>query len=337
MHLPKVFETIQGQKRVITQIWQAYSQNRLPSSFIFFGQEGIGKFLFAKKLSQLLLCKENGCEHCQYCKWIQNDTHPDMKILSTSSTQGISTDAVKSFLQEMQLQPMYGNYRIGIVLHEDGNLNHFGQNALLKTLEEPSEHRMLIIIAQSVSTLLDTILSRCVTLQFQPIDDELIRKKANLIFPKYDEDTLSTIVLLSQGSFQRVLDFEEKSFRQIISQLRPWFIELKEFPPLVSKSIEALSKSREHAKTLLLYLLLISRAAYTENHISSNFAQKLWKDLAGVTPAYENLVTFSEYILSALEYIERNYSVRMTVEDLSIKARELFFSMPDYESPAAKI
>lgn len=158
-------------------------RSRLPHAVLLHGCTGIGKFQFARALSQSLLCATptadgHACGACQSCHWFQENAHPDFRLLTpeiegefdsdTETTKkkakkktNIAISQVRDLNDFMHLTGHQAHgYRV-ILVHPAETLNLSSANALLKMLEEPTENVIFILVAHQIHQLLPTILSRC--------------------------------------------------------------------------------------------------------------------------------------------------------------------------------
>ena len=180
---------IQGHDVVVEQFRRALGRRRLASSFLFTGPEGIGKRTFATKFAQSLLCQERSaaaldpCGHCPSCAQVAASTHPD--LLLVAKPEGKSEIPVALLIGDLEdrmreglchdigLKPFMGGRRVAIIDDAD-YLNEEGANSLLKTLEEPPPHSVLILIGTSPAKQLPTIRSRCQLVRFQPLTVDMV-------------------------------------------------------------------------------------------------------------------------------------------------------------------
>jgi DNA polymerase-3 subunit delta' len=147
---------------------------------LFVGPEGVGKKTFARKLAQALLCerapeaKLDPCEQCPSCLQIQAGTHPDLlQAARPEDKHELPIRVIRDLCLDLGLKPMHGTRRVAIVDDAD-DLNDEAANAFLKTLEEPPDGSVLILIGTSAEVQLDTIVSRCRVVRFDPLPaDEL--------------------------------------------------------------------------------------------------------------------------------------------------------------------
>jgi DNA polymerase-3 subunit delta' len=150
-------------------VWQRLLQRfpQLGHGLLFYGKQGCGKQQFAAQFAKWLLCTEKshqtGCGHCHHCAWLAAGTHPQLKVISAEfdekkhSYGSIKVDQIReinSFVQQK-----VDGWRV-LLLYPAENLNTAAANALLKTLEEPGERVVLILISDSALKLPATIRSR---------------------------------------------------------------------------------------------------------------------------------------------------------------------------------
>jgi len=160
--------------------WQrlnAYlAAQRLPQALLIHGADGIGKTHLAEIFAQKLLCKNPGpfaCGDCAGCRLFLAGTHPDfLRIEPAERGKPIAVDAVRHLIANLSLKPQYGGYRI-IVFCSAHQLNISAANALLKTLEEPGENTVMLLLTDTPSILPATIFSRCQRLAI-PLPDNTV-------------------------------------------------------------------------------------------------------------------------------------------------------------------
>lgn len=138
---------------------------RLPHALLLGGPAGTGKLRLATVFAHSLLCQSpsNGypCGHCQGCTLASAGSHPDRFLLAPEEgSKSIKVGQVRDFVEFCARTPQYGGYRVALVAPAD-SMNRNAQNALLKTLEEPGEQTLLILVSDQPSRLLPTVRSRC--------------------------------------------------------------------------------------------------------------------------------------------------------------------------------
>jgi DNA polymerase-3 subunit delta' len=148
----------------IASLRGAYDARRLPHAILIHEAPGSGGDWLAGWAARLVLCSNPGdapCGRCTSCQRAAQGQHPDLALVQPleSSTQ-IRIEQVRELSAELALTSHQGGYKVGILSPAD-TLNRFAANALLKTLEEPPQGTLLLLVATQPSRLPATILSRC--------------------------------------------------------------------------------------------------------------------------------------------------------------------------------
>ncbi|MDD5034782.1 MAG: DNA polymerase III subunit delta' [Methylococcaceae bacterium] len=137
---------------------------RLPQALLIAGREGLGKGLLAEAFAKRLLCRHPGdyaCGQCPSCHLFEAHTHPDfLRVEPEEPGKIIPVDAIRGLIANLALKPQYSGHRV-VVITPAHQMNAASANGLLKTLEEPDEHTLLLLLTDSPENLPATILSRC--------------------------------------------------------------------------------------------------------------------------------------------------------------------------------
>ena len=174
----KVFENIIGNDDAKAYFKKVVADKQLSHSYIFEGPYGVGKNTFALELAKFILCEnkvdEKPCNECSACHMINAGTHPDV-IHIEKDTKVTKVETIReNIVREMDIKPYQSEYKIIIVKSAD-SINIQGQNAMLKTIEEPPAYGIIILVCENLASLLPTIKSRCIVVRFNPINKEQMR------------------------------------------------------------------------------------------------------------------------------------------------------------------
>jgi DNA polymerase-3 subunit delta' len=194
------FSEIIGQDRAIAVLRRSISMQRVAHAYLFSGIEGCGKKKSALAFVQAVFCgKDEACGVCPSCKKLASGQHPDLHILEPDGAF-IKIDQIRELQKELSYRPFEAPKKACII---DGaeKLNLSSGNALLKTLEEPPGDALMILIAPEPSAVLQTILSRCQPLSFQPLSAELI--EGRLLRDLFPVETARVAATLSGGSLAK--------------------------------------------------------------------------------------------------------------------------------------
>jgi DNA polymerase-3 subunit delta' len=164
-----------GHEWAVDQLDRALRHGRMRHAYLFTGPAQIGKMTLARAFAAALNCTgdQPPCGHCRACTLIAKDAHPDVTIVESDGGT-LKIDQIRALQQMLALRPYEARYRVAILrrFHE---ARPTAQDALLKTLEEPSPNTVLILTANAADGLLPTIISRCQPLHLRPLPVETVR------------------------------------------------------------------------------------------------------------------------------------------------------------------
>jgi DNA polymerase-3 subunit delta' len=146
-----------------SQLEQAWKAGRLPHSLLIVSPLGLGAQALAHWSAALVLCDEAHapCGHCASCRLLLADTHPDLKrVALEEDAQQLKVDQIRALIDSLSLSSYRSGFKVGIVESAEA-LNMNGANAFLKTLEEPTQSTLLMLVATPAHRLPATIVSRC--------------------------------------------------------------------------------------------------------------------------------------------------------------------------------
>jgi len=169
------FTQFSEQSQGVQLLQRSLARGRLGHAYLFTGHQLEELETLARTLAKTLNCqnpiKTNGiatdcCDACLNCKKIENENHADLHwARPESKSRIISVEQTRELMREIQLKPTEAGYKIAIIVGAD-RLNTQAANAFLKTLEEPPPKSILILLSTEPSRILETILSRCLRLNF---------------------------------------------------------------------------------------------------------------------------------------------------------------------------
>ena len=163
------------------KVWSGLQarRERLPHSLLLVGQKGLGKFELARHFAASLLCELTqtdglACGKCLACNWFAQGNHPDFRLLQPDAlgedveveegkkkpSQQITIDQVRALDEFFNVGTHRGGLRI-VIVNPTEAMNRSTANSLLKTLEEPPENTLFLMVSSEPMRLLPTIRSRC--------------------------------------------------------------------------------------------------------------------------------------------------------------------------------
>jgi DNA polymerase-3 subunit delta' len=157
----------------------AIKYNKISHAYMIQGEKLSGKMMVADIFARALQCEATEglkpCNQCRSCKQALNNNHPDIIYVTHEKPNVISVDNIREQINgDVAIKPYSGPKKI-YIMDEAEKMNVQAQNALLKTLEEPPEYAVIILLTTRVEAMLQTILSRCVVLETKPVADDVIK------------------------------------------------------------------------------------------------------------------------------------------------------------------
>ena len=169
------FKDFSDQSQGVQLLQRSLARGRLGHAYLFTGDAIEELETLARSLAKTLNClnpiKTSGiatdcCDECLNCRKIGEDNHADVHwARPESKSRVITIDQTRDLMQQIQLKPTEAGYKIAVIAGAD-RLNVQAANAFLKTLEEPPQKSVLILLSTEPSRILETILSRCLRLNF---------------------------------------------------------------------------------------------------------------------------------------------------------------------------
>ena len=195
------FRTIVGQERAIRFLQQALESTRLAHAYLFYGPNGTGKKLTALQFTKALYCSTlviDACDTCVACRKVATGNHPDL-LMRHLDGSAVGIDDIRTIQHRLSYRP-YEHHRTTIILDGCETLTLPAANALLKTLEEPPESALIILLTCKKDALPLTILSRCQLVPFRPLPPSHIQ----IILERHgvDSATANIAAALAEGSLE---------------------------------------------------------------------------------------------------------------------------------------
>jgi DNA polymerase-3 subunit delta' len=169
------FKEFSEQSQGVQLLQRSLARGRLGHAYLFTGDSLAELETLSRTLAKTLNClspqKTAGiatdcCDECLNCRKIENENHADIHwARPESKSRVITIDQMRDVMQQIQLKPTEIGYKIAIIVGAD-RLNVQAANAFLKTLEEPPQKSVIILLSTEPSRILETILSRCLRLNF---------------------------------------------------------------------------------------------------------------------------------------------------------------------------
>ncbi|MGM9977427.1 MAG: DNA polymerase III subunit delta' [Clostridium sp.] len=197
-----------GYEKIIQGFFRRVDKGTLSHAHLIIGPNGIGKSILARVFALKILNKDKDIDYVDIINY-------------RPSKASMGIDEVREIIEEVSKRPYEGDKKV-IIIHEGSKLTVQAQNALLKTIEEPPEGVYIILLAESLETLLDTIKSRCQVYKLTPLNNKQMEMYINTL-GRYSEEEIRASLAYGEGipgKAERLLnDSNLSELREVIMNL----------------------------------------------------------------------------------------------------------------------
>lgn len=342
----QTFDEMVGQSVISTTLKQAVSSKKISHAYLFSGPRGTGKTSAAKIFAKAMNCPNqiNGepCNHCDICRDITNGSLEDVIEIDAASNNGV--DEIRDIRDKSTYAPSRATYKVYII-DEVHMLSTGAFNALLKTLEEPTENVVFILATTELHKIPATILSRVQRFEFKAIKLLAIRDHLAQILDKeaisYDLDALTLVARRAEGGMRDALSILDQALSLAkdnhisldVAEEITGSISLSAIDDYVSNILahdttEALAKLEvifdsgksmsRFATDLLMYLrdLLVVQAGGEDSHLSDTF-------IANLNVKQDILFEMIDKVTSVLPEIKNGSHPKVYAEMMTIQLSEM--------------
>ncbi len=305
-----------GNQAAAQIIMRMLSNQTLPHTLLFHGQNGVGKSVLAKEVAEGLM----GSSHIEK---IRKQIHPDLTLLHPEGKSGVySIEQMRSLLQMVSLPPFEATLKV-FIIHEADKLTAICSNALLKTLEEASSDTYFILLTDEIEKLLETVTSRCYKVRFFPISADLIasflQKHATLT-----KEEARNLAHRSQGSLAKakwLQELKSERMQQFLTDLFSLNLpqDYSQFIQLMA-GIDALLEDAK-AEIILEEIVEWYRDLHAFNYQAPGFyhtncMELLAKKAKEPLPSLERIL---EAFMQAQTALQRNIKLSVVIENMLLQ------------------
>ncbi len=309
------FRFVLGNDRAKRFLMSALRNKEVSHAYIFEGAAGFGKHNLAAAFVKALFCDavaegraDDACLVCPSCRLLFSGNHPDVKWIrlktaGSEDAKSIGTDRIRDeVVRDMAILP-YRSSRKVYIIEQAEKMTVSAQNALLKTIEEPPSYGHIILLTESASSLLPTILSRCVRVKLDPLPEDIMVKA--LVSNNIPKEEATTLALASSGSLgMALLLAKEDAFGQLRKELFSFLASIPSLSRLdvlrMETMFSAASTNREWLFMLLNLWFRDLLLLKTTGDASLVLCQDHADDLSALTNYYS-----TEHLLTILKTIRR--------------------------------
>ncbi len=325
------FQDIIGQEQIKEHLRNAITAGKVSHAYIINGEKSSGKEFIAKVFAMALQCEkreEEPCQECHSCKQALTDNHPDIIRVSHEKPNTISVDDIRAQVNnDVAIKPYSGPYKIYII-NEAEKMTPQAQNAILKTLEEPPEYAVILLLTTNVNSLLPTILSRCVVLNMKPVSDELVKKylMEQLRVPDYKAEVCVAFARGNIGKARALASSED--FENVKSEALSLLkyikdMELNEIIAAIKKITEYKLEINDYLDILAIWYrdVLLFKATNDVNHLVFREEIQSLRKIAQRS-SYEGIEKIIEALDTAKYRLDANVNFELTMELLMLTIQE---------------
>ncbi len=325
------FSDIIGQEQIKEHLMNALSTGKVSHAYIINGEKSSGKEFIARVFAMALQCQRGEaepCQECHSCKQALSENHPDIIRVAHEKPNTISVDDIRVQINnDVAIKPYSSPHKIYIV-NEAEKMTQQAQNAILKTLEEPPEYAVILLLTANVNSLLPTILSRCVVLNMKPVPDVLVRKflMEQIKVPDYKAEVC---VAFARGNIGRAKslasseDFENIKNEAVSLLKYIQDMELHEIIAAIKKIGEYKLEINDYLDIMAIWYrdVLLFKATNDANHlVFREEVQALRR--AAQHSSYEGIEVILKALETAKKRLDANVNFELTMELLMLTIKE---------------
>jgi len=325
------FQDIIGQEQMKEHLQNAISAKKVSHAYIINGEKSSGKEFIAKVFAMALQCETgevNPCQECHSCKQALSDNQPDIIRVTHEKPNTISVDDIRAQINnDVAIKPYSSPYKVYII-NEAEKMTVQAQNAILKTLEEPPEYAVILLLTTNVNSLLPTILSRCVVLNMKPVSDSLVRKylMEQMQIPDYKAEVCVAFargnigkarLLASSEDFENVKN-EAVSLLKYIQDM-----ELHEIIAAIKKINDYKLEINDYLDIMAIWYrdVLLFKATRDVNHLVFREEIQTLRSIAQRS-SYEGIESVIEALQKAKKRLDANVNFELTMELMMMEIKE---------------
>lgn len=253
------FSEVVGQESIKRALTEAVDSKRLSHAYIFDGEKGLGKKTVAKIFANRILCQSNESKcNCNSCQMMKKGVHPDFYVVARDGNS-IGVDNIRKMQAQVIIKPMYGKFKVFVVQDAD-TMTTDAQNALLKTLEEPPEHVVIILCSNNYGMLLDTIKSRAVKYSFKRNSNDELEEyisKCGLL----EKENKKFLINYACGNIGKLISLiEDEDLSDLRDVVIDYALGVKRMSRLKLRSaVDFFSENKDRVESLLDIIMLVYR------------------------------------------------------------------------------
>ena len=322
------FNNVVGQEAAKRILKDELKSNRVSHAYLFLGADGLGKKELALEFVKALLCPSEGlesCDECIICRKIEHQNHADVRLLTREEgSRNIKIDQIRNLQQEIIYKPYEGKRKTFIIDDAD-KMTLEAANSLLRTLEEPPDYAVLILLAEEINQLLPTIISRCQQIYFHSVAQEKIKQHLK----KFDFSSAEASLYsrLAEGSPGVALELvQDEDYKEIRTKVIDFLIDLQNKSLVkIFKQVNDLEKYLQQDFPLFDLIsswyrdIILCIEGNNKQIVNIDYLSEI-KQLS-LENSVDRLTKNISYLNKIKDYVDRNVNKSLALQVLMIKLR----------------
>ncbi len=325
------FSDIVGQQMIKDHLQNALKTGNISHAYIINGERFSGKEFIADIFATAIQCEKGGldpCNECHSCKQAQSNNQPDIIRITHEKPNTVSVEDIREQInRDIMIKP-YASAKKIYIMNEAEKMSVAAQNALLKTLEEPPEYGVIILLTTNLAAMLPTILSRCVVLNMRPVDDNSVKKflMSEMQIPDYKAEVCAAFARGNIGKSKLLAMSEDfdKIKEEAVSLLK--YIddmEINEIALAIKRMNEYKLEINDFLDVLAIWYrdALLFKATNDANHLIFREEIQYIKKTASKS-TYEGIENILKALDKAKSRLSANVGFELTMELLLLTIKE---------------
>lgn len=296
------FNLVIGHDKEKLYLQQVIKENRLPHALMLEGSEGVGKLSLGRQMTQAIFCDSltgDACGVCRNCIKMMHDNHPDFMLIEPDGNQ-IKNAQIESFQEFVNIKPYDAAYKV-IIIKDADKMNASSQNRILKTLEEPPAHVIVIMLTTNSESLLPTVLSRALIIKLSGVHQNIVVDYLKAQYETSQEEA-EMIAKLSEGSIGRAIEYMTSDS----------FEEIKKHTEIILNSIHGKERSK------LLGELSYFTAEKENIHKVLDYMILWYRDILLFKQAKAKHLLVHSQSIDFIKKLTRNLSLKKIIQNIEV-------------------
>lgn len=308
------FNNYIGHKNIIRNIAKAIKENRFSHAHLIVGEDGIGKSFLAKAVALDIMGLETDRDHIDILKWRVE-----------KNKKSIGVNEIRDLIKEVNKKPFEGDKKV-IIVHDGEKMTPQAQNAFLKTIEEPPAGVFILVLTENISSILDTIQSRCQIHKLNKLKnsemEEILEKEGCT-----SEEVMKMAIWFSEGIPGRAEKFLYDEVYREIREFSLKLINVKkcndtfEHIPKITEFKDRWDDLYGCVVNLIRDMVIIKECNDTDMVINRDYISEI--EVISEDFSYKSLLKILKSINKTNEKIKKNLNFNIAIEVMLLELQEV--------------